>query len=163
MNKVLVLAALFAVGAFWYFNQDHSAQLSSVPEAGVIDESDARTRSNVSQADVAGDGTVDRAFEDRESNVQVSGRGTVTKILPDDNKGSRHQRFILLLASGRTLLISHNIDLAPRIDSLEAGDEVEVFGEYEWNEKGGLVHWTHHDPQGRHLAGWLKHEGRVYQ
>jgi len=60
-------------------------------------------------------------------------------------------------------LISHNIDLAPRIDLLEVGDEVEFFGEYEWNAKGGTIHWTHHDPKGRHEAGWLKHEGHIYQ
>ncbi|MCJ7592821.1 MAG: DUF3465 domain-containing protein [Woeseiaceae bacterium] len=30
---------------------------------------------------------------------QVSGTGTVSRILPDDNEGSRHQRFILRLGS----------------------------------------------------------------
>jgi hypothetical protein len=40
---------------------------------------------------------------------------------------------------------------------------VEFFGEYEWNAKGGVVHWTHHDPQGLHENGWLKHQGRLYQ
>jgi hypothetical protein len=25
------------------------------------------------------------------------------------------------------------------------------------------LHWTHHDPAGRHVAGWLKHGDRVYQ
>ena len=36
-------------------------------------------------------------------------------------------------------------------------------GEYEWNEKGGIIHWTHHDPAGRHADGWLKHNNRIYQ
>jgi hypothetical protein len=83
--------------------------------------------------------------------------------LSDDLDGSRHQRFILKLASGQTVLISHNMDLAPRIDSLRKGDMVEFYGEYEWNPKGGVVHWTHHDPNGRHVAGWLKHRGKTYQ
>jgi hypothetical protein len=60
-------------------------------------------------------------------------------------------------------LIAHNIDLAPRIISLEAGDEVGFFGEYEWNDKGGTIHWTHRDPNRHHIAGWLKHEGRIFQ
>lgn len=112
-----------------------------------------------SQADQA----LENAYQNRARNHQVSGSGTVVKLLADDNEGSRHQRFILKLGSGRTLLISHNIDLAPRIASLQVGDLVEFNGEYEWNAKGGVVHWTHHDPQGRHEAGWLKHRDRVYQ
>jgi hypothetical protein len=32
-----------------------------------------------------------------------------------------------------------------------------------WNEKGGVVHWTHRDPGGRHMAGWLAHNGKTYQ
>src|SRR5687768_2182639 len=40
-----------------------------------------------------------RAFEQRTSNLRVEGRGVVKRILPDDNDGSRHQRFILELGS----------------------------------------------------------------
>ena len=104
-----------------------------------------------------------RAFVEHESNLQIEGRGMVTRILRDDNDGSRHQRFIIELKTGQTLLIAHNIDLAPRIDSLEVGDEVAFFGEYEWNPKGGAIHWTHRDPSGHHIAGWLKHKGKKYQ
>ncbi len=103
------------------------------------------------------------AYENRQSNIQVGGSGVVVKILPDDLLGSRHQRFILRLSSGQTILISHNIDLARRVDALREGDTVEFSGEYEWNSEGGVVHWTHHDPDGRHKAGWLKHNGSVYQ
>ena len=103
------------------------------------------------------------AFEQRRSDVQVEGSGVVTRLLPDDVDGSRHQRFIVRLAHGQTVLIAHNIDLAPRIDSLKVGDEVRFFGEYEWNSQGGVIHWTHHDPQGRHVVGWVEHRGRRYQ
>lgn len=103
------------------------------------------------------------AFDKRRSDVQVTGRGFVERVLPDDTRGSRHQRFILRLGSGQSVLVAHNIDLAPRIPSLREGDEVEFNGEYEWNEKGGVLHWTHHDPAGRHEDGWLRHQGRLYQ
>ena len=84
------------------------------------------------------------------------------KVLPDDRKGSRHQRFILTLDSGQTVLIAHNIDLAPRVPELKRGDVVQFKGEYEWNERGGVVHWTHHDPNGKHAPGWLRREGQRY-
>ena len=103
------------------------------------------------------------AYEHRQSDVQVNGVGKVLKVLPDDNKGSRHQRFIHRLDSGQTVLVAHNIDLAPRVAALRAGDQVEFYGEYEWNTKGGVIHWTHHDPRGAHVDGWLKHGGRIYR
>ena len=104
-----------------------------------------------------------RAFASRTSDVQVEGAGKVIRVLADDLDGSRHQRFIVQLASGQTLLISHNIDVAPRIDGLKIGDSVRFNGEYVWNEKGGVIHWTHHDPQGRHVAGWVIHDGKTYK
>jgi hypothetical protein len=61
------------------------------------------------------------------------------------------------------LLVAHNIDLAPKIETLKVGDKIGFFGEYEWNNKGGTLHWTHRDPRGRHVSGWLKHAERVYQ
>lgn len=97
------------------------------------------------------------------SGSQVSGSGTVVRVLTDDNDGSRHQRFILELGGGRTVLIAHNIDLAPRIGSISIGDTVSFFGQYETNDRGGVIHWTHKDPQGRHVDGWLEHRGNRYQ
>lgn len=122
----------------------------------------ARTAGSIQAATDAGQ-TLSTAFESRQSDIQIQGKGTVSRILADDNEGSRHQRFILEMASGQTLLIAHNIDLAPRIASIKVGDVVEFYGEYEWNPKGGVIHWTHHDPRGQHVSGWLKHNGRTYQ
>ena len=112
---------------------------------------------------VGDDSQIGRAFKNRTSNVQVEGAGIVTRILADDLAGSRHQRFIVRLASGQTVLIVHNVDIAPRVAGLQEGDSVRFYGEYVWNEKGGMVHWTHHDPEGRHVSGWIKHKGRTYQ
>jgi hypothetical protein len=109
------------------------------------------------------DQMVANAFGSRQSGIQVTGTGTVTRLLSDDNDGGRHQRFILTLASGQTLLVAHNIDTAPRIATLRRGDVVEFSGVYEWNDQGGVIHWTHRDPGGAHQPGWLKHNGAVYQ
>lgn len=104
-----------------------------------------------------------RAYAEQRGNLQVEGWGTVQKVLKDDTRGTRHQRFLLRLENGLTLLVAHNIDLAPRIDGLRSGDRVDFAGEYEWNAKGGVLHWTHRDPRGRHPDGWLQHGGQRYQ
>jgi hypothetical protein len=103
------------------------------------------------------------AFDARKSDFWIEGQGVVTKILPDDHEGNRHQRFIVRLGSGQTLLVSHNIDIAPRLSTLKEGDSVEFKGEYDWSAKGGVVHWTHRDPAGQRPGGWLKHNGRTYR
>jgi hypothetical protein len=119
--------------------------------------------SGLSLPGTAGSSAVSSAFKQQRSDVQVKGSGTVVRLLSDDNDGSRHQRFILGVGGSQTILVAHNIDLAPRINDLAIGDTVGFYGEYEWNAKGGVVHWTHHDPGGRHVGGWLKHGGRTYQ
>ncbi len=104
-----------------------------------------------------------RAFEDQAHNLWVQGEGTVSRLLTDDDDGDRHQRFIVTLDSGQTLLMTHNIDIAPRLDSLQVGDTISFRGEYEWNDEGGVVHWTHHDPSGGIPGGWIEHHDRVYR
>lgn len=96
------------------------------------------------------------------SNQQIFQEGTISKILQDDNEGSRHQKFIVKLNNDVTLLIAHNIDLSTRIPDIENGETIVFFGEYEWNKKGGVVHWTHKDPQGNHANGYLLYRGKRY-
>jgi len=94
---------------------------------------------------------------------RVEATGVVERMLPDDTSGSRHQRFIVRLPSGQTLLIAHNIDIAPRVEGIARGDTLSFSGIYEPNDKGGVVHWTHHDPSGGHAPGWIEHRGHRYQ
>ena len=109
------------------------------------------------------DQAIAQDFKTQASDVEVRDTGVVTSILPDDTNGSRHQRFIVTLDSGQTLEIAHNIDIAPRLEPLAKGDRVEFLGEYVWNDQGGVVHWTHHDPSGKHSTGWLKSGSVVVQ
>ena len=95
------------------------------------------------------------------SHVEVAARGRVTRLLPDDTEGARHQRFLVHIADGLTILVAYNLDLAQRIP-LQPGDSVALRGEYIWNERGGMVHWTHHDPAHRHEPGWVEYHGRRY-
>jgi len=147
MNKLLL--ALAVAGALYYGLGQQDKPDPAATQTG------APARS--------GNDAIRAAFDEQRSSVQVAGQGTVTKLLRDDNDGSRHQRFVLELPSGHTLLVAHNIDLAPRIDGLATGDNVAFHGVYEWNPQGGVLHWTHHDPRGQRQAGWLRHAGRTYQ
>jgi hypothetical protein len=107
--------------------------------------------------------SVKEAFERKQSNVWVEGSGSVKKLLADDNNGSRHQKFLVSISDKQTLLFAHNIDLAPRLDTLQVGDIIDFRGEYVYNPKGGVVHWTHRDPQGGNEAGWIKYNGKTYE
>lgn len=105
---------------------------------------------------------IEKAFKEKRGDLQVRASGKVIKVLSDDLKGSKHQRFIIKLKSGLTLLVAHNIDLAPRVADLKVGEEIEFYGEYEWNSKGGVIHWTHKDPGKKHIDGWLMYKGTKY-
>jgi len=109
-----------------------------------------------------GNTAIVEAFHAKKSNLIVSGSGVVSKLLSDDNKGSRHQRFLVALTERQTLLFAHNIDLAPRVP-LAVGDEISFSGEYVYHPKGGIIHWTHHAPRNDHEAGWILHRGIQYQ
>ena len=153
----LVLLVIVLLGGYFGLFPLETTQRSAPPVA-----TDAEGTLASPAAD-SGDEQIERAFADRRSDLQVRLSGRVERVLPDDLEGSRHQRFILRLATGRTLLVAHNIDLAPRVAGLAENDRVELYGEYEWNRKGGVIHWTHRDPRGNHPHGWIKHKGRRYE
>lgn len=150
-------------------------EASASPGAGSVDETRTRNTAPKTTArkkgepkDVAPkrDDTAKIAALSRakRSDVQVEVEGEVVHILPDDNQGSRHQLFLLELTNGLTLKVSHNIDIAPYIEGLKRGDTVRIHGEYESNDKEGVVHWTHRNTRGgSHPGGWILHNGKKYE
>lgn len=124
---------------------------------------DAASQDFFRRAEIKGDAELMEAYRNGQSDLIVEGVGRVERLLSDDSEGSRHQRFILRLESGQSLLVSHNIDIAPRINALRVGDQVRFRGEYEWNDRGGILHWTHDDPKDWHADGWLEHNGVRYE
>jgi hypothetical protein len=97
--------------------------------------------------------------KDDETWIRTS--GTVVRLLPDDPDEALHQRFVLRIPDGQTLLIAHNLELSERVP-LGLGDRVTVRGVYEWNPLGGLVHWTHADPLGLEDGGYIEYRRRAY-
>jgi hypothetical protein len=117
---------------------------------------------------VASDATfpeLEQAFRQHRSHVWVDGGGTVTRLLRDDTKRPRHQRFVVRVGNGPrsfTVLIAHNIDQASRVP-LKKGDPVTFRGEYIWGEQGGTVHWTHRDKKRGKEGGWIRWRDFVYR
>ena len=148
-KQLLVLLAIFLALNFTACRAPNSApQLESAPVAATA-SMDA--------------GAIVEAYGAQRNVPQVQGSGVVTKVLKDDTKGLKHQKFLLKVSDNITILIAHNIDLAPRVADINEGDVVAYKGEYIYTPKGGTVHWTHKDPRGHHEGGWLKHNGNTYE
>jgi len=160
MGKVLKVLQKIIVVLLIAFLSVACKQTANQPSVGAVAGS-----VEISQTENAGseNTAIVEAFKQRKSNVLVEGKGEVKKLLADDNNGSRHQKFLVKISPDQTLLFAHNLDLAARVEPLAVGDTVEFKGEYVFNPKGGIVHWTHKDPQGHHEAGWIKHNGQIYQ
>lgn len=105
--------------------------------------------------------SISSLYTKKTSDVMVQFKAQVHRLLPDDNQGSRHQK-IIVLNGGISVLVAHNIDLAPRVP-VKQGDWINIYGEYEWNEKGGVVHWTHDDPQKKRVGGWIEWDGKKFK
>lgn len=153
----ILLMAVIAIGGAIYKGVLGDGSGSSPSAGSPVNSGSPGT---VSTSD--GVAAITEAAATQRSGFMVEASGSVKKSLPDDLEGSRHQRFIVRLANGHTVLIAHNIDLAPKVP-LREGDTLEFRGQYEWNPDGGVVHWTHHDPDGRHDEGWIRHAGELYE
>lgn len=158
-----LVAALLYYGAEAFFGPE---ALRGIPAPGALTttgQSPSGRSNNDAGFRQSSTAQVSEAHRNKRSGVVVELEAEVIKVLPDDNKGSRHQRFLLRISGDHTVLVSHNIDLAPRVKGLSRGDSVSIRGQYEWNDLGGVVHWTHHDPGGRRPGGWIRHRGNEYR
>lgn len=117
-------------------------------------------------APVGSDGGIPNLFRRQISDEIVQAAGMIVKVLPDDidtSDGSEeHQKFLVELLDSRrtTVKICHNLKFG-RVPAKE-GQVVSFRGEYEYNDKGGSVHWTHHDPRQTHPDGWIEIDGKRY-
>ena len=159
----LVLVAAFYAFEHWQKSKGggsgSSGSESSRGNGGSARPPSDAPRSTRTQPDNA---AILRMLSQRAHEKWVEGASIVVKVLRDDLDGDRHQKFLLRISNDDRVLVAHNIDLAPRVP-LRAGDLVSYRGKYVWSEKGGVLHWTHHDPRRPGKGGWLRHEGKVYE
>ena len=152
-NKQRLSTVILLLLAAFYLYIEHSPDESS----------GSTSHSTVTVATDNAHQLIQEYYTNKTSGKMIVVTATVHRILSDDTHEPRHQRFILSLNSGMTVLVAHNIDLAPRVSGLQIGDTVTVNGQYEWNDQGGVLHWTHHDPKGRRDGGQIEHNGKIYQ
>ena len=99
-------------------------------------------------------------IQQHRSGQEVTVEGTVAqppRIV--SGPSGRHQNFVLEVSSGtgeqQLILVSHNIDISSEAP-LNEGDDVIVRGELDIDRSGPVIHFTHHDPRGRHQPGFLQ-------
>jgi hypothetical protein len=106
------------------------------------------------------------AWQQHRSPVEVSANGTIVKVLGiRGGRSGRHEGFLVHLSGNEahdlTIRVEDNVDLTGPIP-LHAGDAVELRGEYIFDPRGGILHYTHRDPRGRHPSGYVRVNGRMY-
>ncbi len=123
-SKRLPLLLFIAIGCFLYVTVWHYRPIKG----------HGSTQQAIS-SDSSHDFILQDAFARRLNDIQVEGEGKISKLLPDDTGGIRHQKMIVVLNSGQSILLAHNIDLAGKIDPIQLGDIIAFKCEYVWSEK----------------------------
>ncbi len=159
ITTLVAIVILIAWGLIFGFPESDDTTQADNTKQTINNNSNISATENTSAYD---DKQLIQSFKQKRSKVWMEISMEVTRLLADDNEGSRHQKFIAKSSSGHTVLVSHNIDLADRVP-VSRGDEITLRGRYEWTDRGGVLHWTHHDPRGRIEGGWIKFDGQSYR
>lgn len=146
-RNIIVITLFLLVAAWQYFSGQVGQPPTQAPTNTSVDLSSGTPAKTLAQ--------LRAAANDPNAKFWTNIQGTVIKNLQDDQEGDRHQKFLVAVTKDITLLVSHNLDVANRVPVRE-GDTVKVRGEYVWNNRGGVIHWTHHDPKGRKAGGWIE-------
>lgn len=92
--------------------------------------------------------------------AEVHGRGTVERVLGiRESRTGEHEGFIVRM-NERSIKVETNTGITGPIP-LHRGDTIALQGQYECSD--GVIHWTHHDPRGRHMSGYIEIHGYRYQ
>jgi len=98
MKKILLLIFAAGLAVNEFLEQNLSFTSPSKTQKGHIS---SRPFASPSSSSASSPSALDNAYQNQQSDIQVNGSGTVIRILPDDTKGSQHQRFLVKLASGK--------------------------------------------------------------
>lgn len=139
-------------------------KVTSVREPAAEPGAAVEVAAPIEPLDDEGDGgaaLIESAFHTRNTGQRVQLRGVVRNVLPDE-RAPRLQRLTLELDGGRKLLVTHDLEASERVP-VAVGDEIELCGRYEWNNRGGLVSGTHTGSAEDGARGWILHAGTDYR
>jgi Protein of unknown function (DUF3465) len=105
------------------------------------------------------------------SSIEVRDAGVVVRVLGNRNSQSGvHEGFIVRVPTRsndahtrrnmQTLRVEDNVDITGPIP-LGEGSAIQLQGQLECDDY--VIHWTHHDPRGRHMPGYISVDGKTYQ
>lgn len=90
----------------------------------------------------------------------------VVRVLGErEGRSGMHEGFLITAPDGsqsvaRAFKVEDNTDITGPIP-LQRGDAVSLLGQFECDDS--VIHWTHHDPRGRHRSGYIEVHGTRYQ
>jgi len=113
----------------------------------------------------ANNGQICSLYSSGQGGVEVIGQGTVLAVLGTrEGRSGQHEGFLLRLHQQCDLMVrvETNVDITGPVP-VRDGEIVTVKGQFENDPMGGVIHWTHHDPRGRHVSGYVEAGGKLYQ
>jgi hypothetical protein len=139
--RLLTIIVVILAGGAWWYNPSILADLGFV-------KSD--------------DELIVSAWQQEKSNFHVQFEARVILKLPDEDNYGNAQKFLVVLENGHRLLISHDLEISTRVP-IVVNSLIRVKGEYDWNETGGMVHWTHRDINNERDGGWIELNNHRYR
>lgn len=99
------------------------------------------------------------------SHVEVTASGTVVRVLGvARGRSDAHEGFLMRVECAQPVIVRVEANTSfTGTFALQRGTNASVKGEYETDPRGGVIHWTHRDPRGRHPDGYVRVGGATYQ
>ncbi len=150
--KILVTFAIIIVSAIVNFSSKNEVTQP------VKNETTAVSNSAINNSEVLKSISIKK-----ESKFIEIQNATVQQLLRDDNRGIRHQKWLVQINPDTTIMVVYNIDLAERVP-LTVGDTINLGGELVFDDRTGepLMHWTHEDPRHKRRMGYVLFNGKKY-
>lgn len=108
------------------------------------------------------DAQIIQAQSQQARKVELTVTAPIKKMLREEDYREPHQRFLLMLSNGTTVLVANDLQYGTYAP-VQEGNVVRIHGEYIWNERGGVLHWTHKSDEPRHESGYIDFNGMRYQ